>query len=86
MVRHGAGDAFRCSCSETQNGCHPKLFADDLGKSEIRGSEVVRPVRDTVGFVDADKGNGRKVREESPKGTSSTCYCLRRDQEKVQSA
>jgi len=80
MVRHGAGDAFRCSCSETQNCCYPKLFSDDLGKPEIRGSEVVRPVRDAVGFVDADKSNGRKMGEESSKSPSSTCHCLRRYQ------
>ena len=86
MVGHRSGDAFRCGCRQAQNRGHAELFSDDFGKPEIRRPEIVGPVRDTVGFVDADKSNGRKVREESPKGTSSTCNCLRRDQEKVQPA
>ena len=86
MVRHGSGDAFRCCCSEAQNCCHPKLFSDDLGKPEIGGSEVVGPVGYTVSLINADKSNGGKVGKESSKSTSSTCNCLRRDQEKVQPA
>ena len=86
MVGHGSGDAFGCSCSETKNCCHPKLFSDDLGKPEIRGSEVVGPVGYAVSLINADKSNGGKVGKESSKGSSSTCNCLRRNQEKVQPA
>ena len=86
MVAHRSGYTLRCCCSEPKDGGDPQLLTDYLRKSQVGRPEVVRPVRDTMRLVDANKSNWRKVGEERSKGAASTCNCLGRDEKKMQPA